>query len=655
MKKILVYSIFAAALLAYGCDSYLEQDPEEMNSLEKIFSSDTETRKWHARMFSDGESGFMVQEMHHSGQIPYFWCTDEAAYTMEPFIRNVSEGLMTPDNYYGSSYNLYFFVRYYQAIRHCNMFLDHVDECSALGEEERRRMKAEAHFMRAYYHWLLLRLYGPIPIMTETRNASHMMDFSARVPFMDCVKWIADEIDWSIANGLPDSRVDDQLGLPDKGAALAIKSRMYLLAASPLINGNAVYANWHNNDGTALLPARYDRELWKQAADAAKEVIDMGRYELLTCSEADLDKWYKSNDPADHVKFIYAIEENYRQVTTVWSKELIWAHPNSVQWYAQCAVPGPRWAGWNGRYALNLDMANDYFMEDGTQAPELDHWFNLPQSEMFETEDTGVFTPANTFKMFVGREPRFYASMHFPNMRVTYFRLNYKDDNNTIVYNGVDDKIHGNEHYGICDFWIKGKCGVTSGDHNTSGLSVRKNVPVDYWTLGSDGSYYWQRNVAFPIIRLGEVYLNYIEALNEYDASANQTEVLKYLNLIRERAGIPGYGSDGNKWGKVKGSKSSYSQEEMRELIHHERKIELAYECNRFFDVRRWFEAHGPNGKFNHNEWGFDVSVGENATDPAFFKKTQAAVKHFDIQHYFLPIRATEVTLNRDLVQAPFY
>lgn len=71
---------------------------------------------------------------------------------------------MSPDNYYGyTGYNLYFFVRYYQAIRHCNLFLENVDKCAELGEIDRRTMRAEARFMRAYYHYLLLRLYGPIP------------------------------------------------------------------------------------------------------------------------------------------------------------------------------------------------------------------------------------------------------------------------------------------------------------------------------------------------------------------------------------------------------------------------------------------------------------------------------------------------------------
>ena len=137
MKKNIVYLMLASLLLFTGCANYLDQDPEDLNSMDKIFSSKIETTKWYNRIYSDD---FMVQEMHYSGQIPYFWCTDESAYILESHVRNIAEGKMSPDNYYGyTGYNLYFFVRYYQAIRHCNLFLENVDKCAELGEIDRRQ------------------------------------------------------------------------------------------------------------------------------------------------------------------------------------------------------------------------------------------------------------------------------------------------------------------------------------------------------------------------------------------------------------------------------------------------------------------------------------------------------------------------------------
>ena len=284
MKNRFIYAILASLLLVPSCSDFLEQDPGGLNTLEKVFSSEVETNEWYARIYSDD---FMVSEMHYSGQIPYFWCTDEAAYTMESFVKNVQEGLMSPDNYYGyTGYNLYFFARYYQAIRHINIFLENLDKCLEMGELERRTKRAEARFMRAFFHYQLLRLYGPIPIEETSRTADEIATPKARRPFAECVQWISDEIDWACENGMQETRNESlELGLPTIGAARAIQSRMFLMAASPLYNGNTIYSNWTNKDGTVLMPQAYDKELWKKAADAAKDVIDNYGYSLLKPAE----------------------------------------------------------------------------------------------------------------------------------------------------------------------------------------------------------------------------------------------------------------------------------------------------------------------------------------------------------------------------------
>ena len=614
MKKI-IYTVLTSLMLLPGCAGYLDQDPGGMNTIDKVFVSSVSTKAWWARMFSDD---FMVQEMHYSGQIPYFWCTDESCYVMESNVKNTSEGLMSPDNYYGyTGYNLYFFVRYYQAIRHCNIFIENLDRCLEMGELERRTKMAEARFMRAYYHYLLLRLYGPIPIVDRTRGANEIAAPQARNTFEYCVNWISDEIDWACNNGMPETRNETlELGLPTVAAAKAIQSRMYLMAASPLYNGNSIYASWTNRDGTPLMPKNYNKELWKKAADAAKDVITNYGFSLKQApAGATFDQYV----------------DNIRTITTTWGKEtnpeMIWAHPNSMQWYGMCALPA-RWYGWNGRYSLPAGFVNEFFMADGSKAPALESWF---EDKQFSTE-AGNGTIANTFWMFVGREPRFYANIHFPNQRLTYMSPSEPD--------GQQDS----DGYGVVDFWYSGLSGngSTPGDKNTSGFSVRKNIPLDYTSNKEKGTATRMMNCPFPIIRLGEVYLNYAEAVNEYYGEAQQAEALQYLNAIRTRAGIPAY-------------EGTYTQEELREMIRHERKIELSYECQRFFDVRRWFIAHGPEGEFNHNEFGLDMSKGTGPTDKEFFTLVQSAIKRFNIQHYFMPIKASECELNPDLVQAPFY
>lgn len=627
MKK-LIYILLASLMILPGCADYLDQSPEELNSLDKVFASANQVRKWHAHMFStNNDNGFMVQEMMYCGQIPMIWCTDEAAYTQEPYVRNWSEGRMSPDNYYGyTGYNLYFFERFYRGIRHCNIFMENLEQCSEMGELEKRQYYAEARFMRAYYHWMLVRLYGPVPISDKSRGGDEIAKPQARNTFAECIEWIDNEINWCCENGMRAELNESlHLGLPTIGAARAIQARMHLLAASPLYNGNTTYASWKNNDGTQLIPQTYNKELWKKAADAAKVVIDMPQFDLLRPEDGNIVSPKTAED-------FEKVVENIRKITTTWgaenNPENIWAVPNSVQWWGKCALPG-RWGVWKGRYSLPLGFVNQFFMADGTLTEKsVDDWFANKQF----SDKAGLGTIPGTFEMFVGREPRFYADIHFPNQRVNYY---FDGQDNSAA--DLDD-----EGYGIVDFWYAGLSGHshTPGDRNTSGLSPRKNLPLDYKSTGSTDT--WQLTVPFPIIRLGEIYLSYAEALNEYYGQSKATEILQYLNAIRERAGIPGY-------------KSYTTQEDMREKIRHERMIELCYEGQRWFDARRWFIAHGPEGVFNHNEYGFDMSKGEHATDPAFFTKTQVAIKRFDVKHYFMPVKASEVSLNTELVQAPFY
>src|SRR5690349_18379379 len=81
------------------------------------------------------------------------------------------------------------------------------------------------------------------------------------------------------------------------------------------------------------------------------------------------------------------------------------------------------------------------------------------------------------------------------------------------------------------------------------------------------------------LMRLAQVYLDYAEALNE--SEPGNADILKYLNLIRERAGVPQYGTSTD-------LAIPATQAAMRQAIRMERRVELAFECVRYFDTRRW-------------------------------------------------------------------
>lgn len=596
MKNITIV-VLGLTMCLSGC-SYLDQDPEQLNTLDKVFSNRNDTRKWFARIYS--EDYYPLELWGSAYYNHYMFGTDDANNALDWHIPHVVNGSVSPEQPVTST-DVYYFERFYQAIRHCNIFLENVDKCSELGIVELNRMKAEARFMRAMYHFWLIREYGPVPIVTE----SFTTGLRKRNTYDECIDWLCKEIDAAVPD-MYETRVEDDYGYPTQAAALAMKSRILLYAASPLFNGNTVYANWKNNDGTNLINQVYDPEKWKKAADAAEVVINLNKFELLKPESADPEF-------EDYV-------DNYRKITTTWNNEVIWTRPQATSWWTMQCLPACFYS-WNARNAVTLNLANDYFMADGSVARPLEDWFENKQW----SAEAGNGTKANTFWMFCDREPRFYASTHFPNQYISY-----ATNNNPDVWMTVE-------------FWYSGNAGrsVSTGDHNSTGLSPRKNIPMDA-TSDKSEEVCTSNPIPFPTIRLAEIYLNYCEALNEYEGEASHSKILPYLNEIRERAGIAGY--DG-----------SYTKEQMREMIRHERRIELAWECHRYFDVRRWFIAHGDNGVLNTPVYGLDVSQGTSATDPAFFTMIEGMPRIFRMEHYLAPIRASECAYNTELVQAPFY
>jgi hypothetical protein len=127
--------------------------------------------------------------------------------------------------------------------------------------------------------------------------------------------------------------------------------------------------------------------------------------------------------------------------------------------------------------------------------------------------------------------------------------------------------------------------------------------------------------------------------LNEVDYNANQSEILKYINLIRDRAGIPQYGTG------VNALPVPASQAEMREAIRKERRVELAFENSRFFDVRRWkIAAQTENGPM----WGLDIDA---TTESGFYNIKSFETRVFNKKHYLFPIPQSEINNDVQLVQ----
>ncbi|GAA4791068.1 RagB/SusD family nutrient uptake outer membrane protein [Olivibacter ginsenosidimutans] len=575
-----------------SCKKYLDQVPNDRITIEEVFRKKASSEQFLANIYS-----LVPDEWEAIHDFPWVGTSDEADLTW-PGSPNyaVNTGNLNPTNIPFDKW-----TGYYQAIRTATYFINHIDENEEIRELNGQQLidqyKAEARFLRAFYYFCLMRQYGPVVLMGEDVIAPDAVAEElqlARSPYDECVHYVVSELDQA-AQILPlvpqrnGQASDAEYGRATKGMALAVKARLLLYAASPLYNGNTDMASFQTADGIPFIAQTKDPEKWQRAAEAAKAVIDLGLYELYT-------------DPSGDV--LKSLDGIYFQA---WNKEQIFVRKanNVTQWDVHCT---PRQAGgWCG-IGPTQEMVDAYFMSDG----------KLPAVSALYSESG--FTEVNgqrIFNMYLHREPRFYHG-------VTY---------NNSIWQGGNMSAPA-----AINFFASGPSGRKGApnDYTKTGYLVRKNVGPNT-NIGSGGNGQRQDR---PIIlfRLGEIYLNYAEALNEY--SPGDPEILVYLNKIRERAGIPQYGVGANALPAPTG------QDEVRQIIWAERRIELAYEGHRWFDIRRWKIAPQVMGVLH----GMDV----NKDGDDFYKRTATVTPHlFRSSYYWWPISQYELDRDRAIVQNP--
>src|SRR5690606_29645407 len=164
------------------------------------------------------------------------------------------------------------------AIRDCNTFLENINSVPDMDENERLRWISEVKFLKAYYHWFLLRMYGPIPIIDENLPISSSPEEVQvhRQPVDSVFNYISNLLDEAAAS-LPPVIIDQvsDMGRATAPIALAVKAQVLMTAASPLFNGNPDYVNFKDKQGVQLFNPTYDASKWARAAEACKEAIDL--------------------------------------------------------------------------------------------------------------------------------------------------------------------------------------------------------------------------------------------------------------------------------------------------------------------------------------------------------------------------------------------
>lgn len=620
---------FAASTLTFtSCEDFLDRQEDEMLTFEKIWENRNTTKQYwlNAMSFLPNFNGGYIGDNE-----PYLGASDECTIAYDRQYRYINFG-----SWNASTVPYYSMDKYYKGIRECNILMQNVHKCSdpLATQRDLDLYYWQARFARAYYYFLMMCDYGPIFLLGD-----ELLDFSAsteslyrpRNTWEQCVDYVVSEMtECANSDAIQSSYEELEYGLATKGTCQAVISRLLLYSARDLFNGNTLYRNVKNPttsefpdlSGAELFPQQYDANKWLKAAEAAKVLLDNPQYEL-----------YRAGNGNPY--------EDYVGITNVnWNSELIWTDrynnrfswgvgtvPTGVAGTAYGAV-GPTqqqvdaYAMNNGRYPITgydadgNPIADSQSGYDVATEMQLSVW-EYPATGWSKFTNYDVEAP----NMYKNREPRFYVTV--------FFSGNYwlHDQQSTMIS------------------FAKGANGNKSHDYPKSGYLV--NRFYDHRLNSASGNW---GNITFPVFRLGEMYLNFIESVLEckkrgitLPGGYEQLAMDKWADL-RDRAGLV----------PITEVYPNATTEELIELCRKERRVELAFERHRYYDTRTWMIAKETDGgpMYGMNaECPLGKDDATNVTPVDFWKRTVFETRVFKDNHYLYPFSQRELDRNKMLTQ----
>lgn len=590
-KKILAITFAAMAMFGLSsCEDYFDDVPDNATSLKDVFTNRGQSLSWLTNVYhyipdwsnryagtGGGDVSFYIGAATSEGYLPWDWvpALDIIHGTLYP-----STGLVS---------NIW--TNYYRAIQYANIYLANIDNNPNMDSTEKEWTKAECRSLRALFYFELMKFYGPVPVVGDRVYGvdNPLADMQLpRASVDDCFNYIIGELNSALdgghlvsqfTNGAYEAQMKGNL---TKEAVEGLLAEVYLFRASYLFNGDPYYQGLANQDGTKLFPQQRDEQKWRDARDAAKRIIDSGKFRL-ALRDAN-GKLVSSIDKSCPFRSVFAASMGSSD-----NEELIYGRTSSGN-ETYCMVPRFQGLGSNydkggGAFSVPLEFIDLYFTNKGLDINKDPNYFtydtsdpkyypvrnplSITQSKACVDSLTSYqyFSPGSghsVLKQFYGREPRFYLAVNFQNRPWDFDKSTPVEMN----YNG-NSGPNGNTH-----------------DYPIFGTLVRKNY------------YAKESNVdMLPLLRLGEVYLNYAEACAELGELG---EAMHYVNLIRQRAGVREYvginaedRTATDAWGKPRIDLGDLNQELVLKVVYRERLLELAYENKHYFDVRRWGVGEG--------------------------------------------------------------
>jgi hypothetical protein len=655
----------AAIALFSSCSDYLDVVPDNTMKLENIFNTKEDAYNALAKIYSYIPRDADTHETHWTLGDEYIGRLDQD-YNMSKYMMRsirIMRGLQSSDNPLLDAWSgVEGGKALYEGIRQCNIFLEYIDQVKLMSTEEREDWRAQATFLKAYYHFLLIQRYGPVIISDKTVSPEALSEelFQRRSKVEDCFNYVIAKIDEAIPHLREVTQVLTDYGMIDRLAAKAIKARIMLFRASPFFSGNQEYFGdfYDPADGKPYFPMDDEattKRKWKEAFDAVDTAI-------IACETYGKKLYKYKKDPYLYDRDDYYANPNMETlydlrmlIVDPWNEELVWGYSN-ISYYDQgdlssatnIRLPkdysGDKDAGFSWQWmAATYQMAERYYTKNGLPIDE-DKTYNYndrhgltrgpnpnrQDGDPLKRDDSikyaqirGFIQPnAELINLYMDREPRFYANLgitggywraHTERIPVTFFNTGYGGFNE----------------------------GENKTDYLCTGIGIQKLVHPD----SKSGA--WQRVIRFPfpIIRMADLYLMRAEARNECEGDFNL--VYEDINKVRNRAGIPDVEEV---WGNpdiAKNVNSHKDRKKLREIILRERSIELAFEGSRFWDAWRYRKAPS---EFSAAIQGWDHT---GTTAARFFVLGVKQSRKFSVTDCLWPIDIDELNTNGNLKQNP--
>lgn len=643
-KTIRNIAIAAATVLMSGCNDYLDVVPKnDITTINTTFEKREDAYDWLKTCFAmrDDDIASVYQN-------PAFWGTDEVVaddYTHDEGIGStsksyipgfmISEGNQKTQNPYGNIWSL---TKFYGAIRYCNTFLTHIDGTYGMLYEEKHMWKAQAMALKAHLYFELMRRYGPIILVPQNIDASSTIkDMQVpRSPIDSCVNVTVALLDSAI-NMLPDmnSITSSMQTFYTREGAATLKALVLLYAASPLFNGNDMYASFTNKNGVKLFP-KYDKEKWRKAAEAADEAINIARaanHELMSGTQ---------DRPTSLMNTMLDLEHSCMDISYTNKEALVLFHnhANFPERYYHPKVESKykKYYDWQveGGISATYNIAEQFYTNHGLPINEDKQWLSNRNQMSKETDDyyrNVVQLGVNVLNFHRRREPRFYADLI--SQGTCWY---HKMSSSSSLFEAIPCDMRQGQMYGTSEKRL-----TSSYAQCITGYYVKK------YDLSTQPKYNYVGGLTFTgdradvIFRLPDLLLASSEAWNEY-LDQPDSRVYKGIDEVRKRAGIP---SVEEAWSTyARNPQKATTKDGMREIIHQEYNIEFAFEGRRFWNLRRWMTA---TEDLNKSIMGWNIL---GSTDQKFFNnflgpKVVWKKRSFTApRDYFFPINAEEILIS---------